>query len=61
MANGRHHDFDRQMTLNCKNNHTNDIRVFKLGKNEVLHKILGLLCQKFNMAAAILDLWKYTY
>ena len=48
-------------TLNCKNNHTNDIRVFKLGKNEVLHKILGLLCQKFKMAAAILDLWKYAY
>ena len=49
------------MTLNYKNNHTNDIKVFKLGKNEVLHKILGLLCQKFKMAAAILDLWKYAY
>ena len=33
------------MTLNRKNNHTNGISVFKLVKNEVLHEIVGLLCQ----------------
>ena len=37
------------MTLNCKNNHTNGISVFKLVKNEVLHEILGLFCQKVKI------------
>ena len=37
------------MTFNLKNNHTNEIYVFKLVKNEVLHKILGLICQKIKI------------
>ena len=37
------------MTLNRKNNQTNGISVFKLGENEVLHKILGILCQKLKI------------
>ena len=37
------------MTLERKNNHSNEISVFKLGKNEVLHKILGLFCQKLKI------------
>ena len=36
------------MTLKRKNNHSNEISVFKLGENEVLHKILGLFCRKFT-------------
>ena len=35
--------------LKSKNNHSNEISVFKLGKNEVLHKILGIFCQKLNI------------
>ena len=42
MADGSHLGFDPKMTLNRKINHTNEIGVFK---NEVLHEILGLLCQ----------------
>ena len=41
--------FDSQMTLNRKNNHTSGISAFKLVKNEVLHKILGLFCQELNI------------
>ena len=37
------------MTLKRKNNHSNEISVFKLGENKVLHKILGLLCQKIKI------------
>ena len=37
------------MTLNHKNNHTDGIIVFKLVKNEILHKILGLFCQKLKI------------
>ena len=37
------------MTFNHKNNHTNEIRVLKLGKNEVLHNIIGLICQKLKI------------
>ena len=47
---GGHIVFDLQMTFKCKNNRSNEFSVFKLVKNEVLHKILGLLCQKFKMA-----------
>ena len=32
------------MTLTLENNHTSGISAFKLVKNEVLHKILGLFC-----------------
>ena len=35
--------------LNRKINHTNQIGVFKLFKNEVLHEILGLLCQNIKI------------
>ncbi len=45
MADGGHFGFDMWMTMNLKNNHTNEISVFKLVKNEVLHKIPGLFCQ----------------
>ena len=55
MADYSHHGFDPWMTLNRKNNHTNGFSVFKLVKNEVLHEILGLFCQKLK-TAAILDL-----
>ena len=37
------------MTLNRKNNHANGISVLKLDKNEVLHKILGIFCQKLKI------------
>ena len=37
------------MTLNRKNNHTNGISVLKLVENEVLHKILGIFCQKVKI------------
>ena len=37
------------MTFKRKNNHSNEISVFKLGENEVLQKILGLFCRKFNI------------
>ena len=37
------------MTLNSKNNHANEISVRKLVKNEVLHKIVGILYQKLKI------------
>ena len=37
------------MTLNSKNNHANEISVLKLVKNEVLHKIVGIFCQKLKI------------
>ena len=37
------------MTFNLKNNHTNEIGVFKLFKKEVLHKILLLIWQKLKI------------
>ena len=37
------------MTFNHKNNHTNAIGVYKSVKNEILHKILGLICQKLQI------------
>ena len=37
------------MTLNHENNHTSGISAFKLVKNEVLHKILWLFCQKLKI------------
>ena len=38
------------MTLKRKNNHSKEIIVFRLIKNEVLHKILGFFGKKFKMA-----------
>ena len=49
MAGDSHLAVDPYMTFNRKNKHTNEIGVFKLGKNKVLHKILGLICQKFKI------------
>ena len=43
-----HLDFDLYMTLNRKNNHANGISVLKFVKNEVLHKILEIFCQKLK-------------
>ena len=37
------------MTLNRKNNHANGISVLELVKNEVLHKIVGIFCQKLKI------------
>ena len=37
------------MTLNSKNNHANEISVHKLVKNEVLHEIVGIFCQKLKI------------
>ena len=37
------------MTFERKNNNSNDISVLKLVESEVLHNILGLLCQKFQI------------
>ena len=37
------------MALKYKNNHCNETIVFKLGENEVLHKIPGLLFQKIKI------------
>ena len=37
------------MTLNRKNNHANGISVLRLVKNEVLHKILRISCQKLKI------------
>ena len=48
---GGHIVFDLQMTFKCKNNRSIEFSVFKLVENEVLHKILELLCQKLKMAA----------
>ena len=46
---GGHIVFDLQMTFKCKNNRSNEFSVFKLVENEVLDKILGLLCQKIKI------------
>ena len=40
---------DLQMTLKRKNNHCTEFSVFKLVENEILHKILGLFCQKLEI------------
>ena len=37
------------MTLKRKNNNFTEFSVFKLVKNEILHKILGLFCQKLKI------------
>ena len=34
--------------LKRKNNHSTEFSVLKLGENEILHKILGLFCQKLK-------------
>ena len=62
---GSHLSCDLWMTLKCTNNIFKVISVPKLVENEVLHYILGLLCQKlqmqvgwrrpFRILAAILD------
>ena len=39
---------DLYITLKRKNNYSNEFSVFKLVKNEVLHKILGLSCEKLK-------------
>ena len=46
---GNHLSFDLWMTLNRKNKHANGISVFNLVKNEVLHTILGIFCQKLQI------------
>ena len=46
---GGHIVLDLQMTLKRKNNHSTEFSVFKLVENELLHKILGLFCQKFKI------------
>ena len=40
---------DLHITLKRKSNHSNEFSVFKLVKNEVLHKILGLFCEKLKI------------
>ena len=47
----RHLGFDLYMTLKRKNNNSDDNSVLKLVKNEILHKILGILCKKFKIKA----------
>ena len=37
------------MTLKRENNHSTEFSVFKLVENEILHKILGLFCQKLKI------------
>ena len=37
------------MTLKRKNDHSTEFSVFKLIENEILHKILGLFCQKLKI------------
>ena len=38
-----------QMTLKRKNNHSTEFSVFNLVENVILHKILGLFCQKLKI------------
>ena len=38
-----------QMTFKRKNNHSTEFSVFNLVENVILHKILGLFCQKFKI------------
>ena len=40
---------DLQVTLKRKNNHSTEFSVFKLVENVILHKILGLFCQKLKI------------
>ena len=47
------------MTLNGKNNHANWISVLKLVKNEVLHKIIGILCKKLKIQDGRRKPWIY--
>ena len=37
------------MTLKHTNNYSTEFSVFKLVKNEIFHKILGLFCQKLKI------------
>ena len=37
------------MILTCKINHSNEISLFNLVKNEVFYKILGLFCQQLKI------------
>ena len=37
------------MTLKRKNNHPTEFSEFKLVGNEILHKIIGLFCQKLKI------------
>ena len=46
---GGHIVLDLQMTLKRKNNHSTEFGVFKLVEDEILHKILGLFCQKLKI------------
>ena len=46
---GGHTVLDLQMTFKRKNNHSTEFSVFKLVENEILHKILGLFCQKLKI------------
>ena len=46
---GGHIVLNPQMTLKRKNNHSTEFSVFKLVKNGILHKILGLFCQKLKI------------
>ena len=46
---GGHTVLDLQMTLKRKNNDSTEFRVLKLVKNEILHKIPGLFCQKLKI------------
>ena len=38
-----------QMTLKRKNNHSTEFSVFNLVENVIIHKILGLFCQKLKI------------
>ena len=40
---------DHQITLKRKNNYSTEFSVFKLVENEILHKILGIFCQKLKI------------
>ena len=44
-----HIALDLYVTWKRKNNHSNEFSVFKLVKNKVLHKILGLSCEKLKI------------
>ena len=46
---GGHIVSDFQMILKRKNNHFTIFSVFQLVENEILHKILGLFCQKLKI------------
>ena len=46
---GGHIVLDLQMTFKRKKNRSTEFSVFKLGKNEIIHKILGLFCQTLKI------------